>query len=119
MRFDRKEIGSRGEELAVSFLRAQNYKIMTRNYRCRYGEIDIIAEDKGTLVFVEVKTRSSTEFGTGLEAVNYMKIRRIKKTALVYLAEKTVVYNGMRFDVIDIRMENQQNPKITHIKNAF
>jgi len=114
-----KDLGSWGERLAAEFLKKNNYILLTQNFRCTYGEIDIIAKDKGTIVFVEVKTRSSRNYGMGMEAVNYAKIQKIKKTAMAYLLENPFRYNSLRFDVIDINLDNNLNPKIIHIKNAF
>lgn len=115
-----KKLGNWGEKLAVVFLQKNNYSILSRNYHCRYGEIDIVAMDKnGFIVFVEVKTRSSKNFGLGMEAINYTKIQRIKKTAIIYLSERSPKHHGLRFDIIDINLEDAENPEILHIKNAF
>ena len=119
MNLSRKKLGSWGEQLAAEYLKKNNYMLLTRNFRCRYGEIDIIAKEKGSIVFVEIKTRSSRNFGMGMEAVNYTKRQKIKKTAMVYLSENPFKYDNLRFDVIDINLDNSSTPKIIHIKNAF
>ena len=119
MNLSRKKLGNWGEQLAAEFLKRNNYVLLAQNYRCQYGEIDIIAREKDSIVFVEVKTRNSSNFGMGLEAVNYVKIQKIKKTAMAYLSEKPLKYNSLRFDVIDINLSNSSTPEIIHIKNAF
>ena len=106
--------GKYGEALAENYLRKQKYKILERNYKNKIGEIDLIAEDKNVLVFVEVKYRTSAQFGLPSEAVNYYKIQKIQKTAILYLQTNKLEDAEIRFDVIDILGE-----EITHIKNAF
>ena len=76
-----KHLGDRGESYAEDYLRRQGYRILTRNYRTKIGEIDLIADDHGTLVFIEVKTRSSVRYGIPSEAVNYKKKQKIIQTA--------------------------------------
>lgn len=107
-------IGVQGEILATEFLKKKKYKIITTNYKNKIGEIDIIAKHKQTLVFVEVKRRSSTQFGLPREAVTAYKQNKIRKVALSYLQETKQTEHLVRFDVIDIL-----NEQITHIENAF
>ena len=114
-----KQLGAIGEKCAAQFLKNKNYKILEMNFSCCYGEIDIIAKDKNSIVFVEVKTRSSTNFGRGMEAVNFYKQQKLKKAALYYINKKTPVFSNIRFDVIDILIQNDQDIEIIHIKNAF
>lgn len=116
---DNKKIGVLGEKWAVDFLKNRNYNIVAINYRCRYGEIDIIARQRDTIVFVEVKTRNSMNFGRGLEAVNYLKQQKIKKVALDFLSKQKTFFPNMRFDVIDIMVKGEDHIEINHIKNAF
>lgn len=116
---DNKKIGVAGEKLAADFLKRNNYDVLAVNYRCRYGEIDIIAKQGETLIFVEVKTRSSLKFGMGLEAVNYIKQKKIKKVAMSFINEKKVYFSEIRFDVIDIFIKKPRLFEITHVKNAF
>lgn len=106
--------GKYGEALAEKFLLKQKYKIIERNYRNKIGEIDLIAKDDTVLVFVEVKFRSSAVFGLPREAVNAHKIQKIQNAALLFLQEKGLENQEIRFDVVDILGET-----ITHIKNAF
>lgn len=113
---NKREIGGRYEQEAVSFLERKGYLVLETNYRNRYGEIDIIAGKDGLLVFVEVKYRSSSQYGDPLEAVDRWKQRRICRSALYYCSKQA---DGMevpcRFDVIGI----YGNHQIQHIENAF
>ena len=111
---NKKIKGAFGEDLATNYLIKNKYKIIARNYSCAMGEVDIVALDKKTLVFIEVKTRTSQVFGLPREAVNKPKQRHIVKTAQYFRQEYDVFSLEMRFDVIEILDE-----KINHIKNAF
>ncbi len=84
----KQETGKTGEELASKYIEKQGYKIVERNFRCRQGEIDIIAEDKQELVFIEVKTRTNLSYGFPAEAVNYVKQKHINKATKYYLYKK-------------------------------
>ncbi len=111
--------GRQGEDLAVQHLTQQGYCIIQQNYRVSCGEIDIIARDKGVLVFVEVKTRTGSDFGTPAEAVTYRKRQQISKAALVYLQQKRLFGAAARFDVVAILLDHGLEPQIELIKNAF
>lgn len=114
------ETGRLGEALAQEFLVGQRYGIVRTNYRKSYGEIDIIAQDGGTLVFIEVKTRHSSVFGTGFEAVDIRKQRQISRVAQEYLQAHRLDDMPARFDVIAVRLDRANGPAaIDHIKNAF
>ena len=104
--FTNKDLGRKGEAVAASFLERHGCRIVARNYRCRAGEIDIIAEETGpTVRFVEVKTRASDRYGTPAEAVTGGKRARIRKTALHWLAgEASCRYDGFVFDVVEVRV---------------
>ena len=116
----RKEVGAKGEKLAVKFLKRKGYKIVQRNYRCKLGEIDIVARQDRTVVFVEVKTRQTQEFGPPQSAVTAAKKRQISRAALWYIKEKKLVDQSCRFDVIGISSSPEsRKPKIEHIENAF
>jgi putative endonuclease len=115
---ERLRLGKCGEEAAVEFLREQGYKIIARNYRSRFGEIDIIARDKDTLCFVEVKTRHSDRFGTPEEAVTRAKQKQIAKSALSFLKERHLLDTKARFDVVAI-VYSKDKPKTELIKDAF
>ena len=92
---------------------------MDRNYHfSRYGEIDIIALDKNTLCFIEVKTRSSNAFGAPLEAITRTKLDKIRKSALSYLQNSKIFYKNYRIDAISVFLQNTESkPQIIHIKN--
>lgn len=94
--------GRRGEDIAVEHLSRHGYRIIARNYRCRQGEIDIIAMDGGVLAFIEVKTRSSDRFGRPAEAVDAGKQGRIAHAALKYMADEGLTDAEARFDVVSI-----------------
>jgi len=116
--------GKYGEEIAVNYLIKSGYKVIETNYRfSRYGEIDIIALDRATLCFIEVKTRSSERFGTPFEAVTKTKLDKIRKTACSYLQNSKIKYKNFRIDVISVFLSPCQNeessvPEIKHIKNV-
>lgn len=110
-----KFCGSKGEELAIKFLRKKKFKILEQNYSNKIGEIDIIAEDKGVLVFVEVKARETLAFGRPAEAVDRRKQQKLRTTAQVYLMNKNKLECDRRFDVVEVLGEEILN----HIENAF
>ena len=95
------DLGSWGEKLAASYLRKKHYKIIQTGYRCRFGEIDIIAKDKEYFCFIEVKYRTTNDFGNPLEAVDFRKQNQIRKVANYYLMRnKLSEWTPCRFDVI-------------------
>lgn len=110
-------LGQAGEKLAVKFLRKKGYKIREQNYKTKIGEIDIIAEDSGALVFVEVKTRESLEYGHPFEAVNARKRRKIAGVATLYL-KKFDVLPPCRFDIVSICI-NDGRAECELIRDAF
>jgi putative endonuclease len=112
-----KTLGNDGEIAAATFLRGKGYCILHRNYRTPVGEADIIAEDKGITVFVEVKTRSSEAFGSPFEAVDRRKQEKLKRIALYYLKGRKEEL-PVRFDVISIMFKDGRH-EVTHIKEAF
>jgi putative endonuclease len=113
-----KDIGSQGEDLAVSYLMRRKYKILCRNYRCRFGEIDIIACRKKIIAFIEVKTRRSATFGSPQEAIHRAKQRTIVRVAMRYMQEHRIQDAHARFDVIAVR-HTQNGSSIEHITEAF
>lgn len=119
-KFSTQNIGEIGEEYASKFLKKKKYKILERNYRKRYGEIDIIAENKNYIVFVEVKTRHKDSMTSAADAVNRQKQIRIIKTALMYLAENETD-KFCRFDVCEvyINSDNLKLVDINYIEAAF
>ncbi|MBN2538611.1 MAG: YraN family protein [Deltaproteobacteria bacterium] len=113
-----REKGKHGEDIAVARLLQDGYRIIERNYRCRYGEIDIVAMDAGDVIFVEVKSRKSDRFGLPEEAVGTTKQKKISKVALQYLQEKGLTDHNVRFDIVAIRFLPQGN-RVKIIKDAF
>jgi len=114
----RQILGQQGEANAARYLKKKGYRVIKHNYRCSYGEIDLIAQDGDTLVFVEVKTRTSTTFGAPAAAVNFRKQQQISKTAHYFLTEFGQDTDA-RFDVISILQEKGKEMKIDHLTNAF
>ena len=112
--FYKKFLGRVGEEKAAEFLTKKGYKILKTNYKTHAGEIDLIAEDEKTIVFVEVKTRSNDNYGEPCEAVNLKKQEKSVKVATEYLIREKKTDSSCRFDVIEI-----EKGEITHIFDAF
>lgn len=113
----RAEIGALGEQVAVDYLHAMGMRTLARNWRCRYGELDIIAADDnaGAVVFVEVKTRTGDRFGGVAEAVTPAKVRRLRRLAGLWLAQQTGQWAAVRIDVVTVRIGRRRTPEITHI----
>ena len=118
---DNRGIGDLGEALAAAFLEGNNYRILERNYRCKGGEVDIVARDPRdkSLVFVEVKTRRDLSYGVPQLAVTPFKQRQISKAAQTWLARNRQQDANARFDVIAILLAESGPHKIEHIENAF
>jgi len=112
-------VGNRGEELAAAFLERNGYAIVERNFRCKGGEVDIVAKDGNTLVFIEVKSRKTLTYGVPQLAVTPFKQRQISKAALTWLARNHKHDSPARFDVIAILLNSNYLHQIEHIKNAF
>ncbi len=103
-----REIGKIGEDLACEILTGSGYKIIERNYFARFGEIDIIAKENNDLVFIEVKYRKDEGFGSALDAVTRKKLKKIHKSALIYLSEKGLTNVDWRVDVIGISPDTKK-----------
>ncbi|MBI1920724.1 MAG: YraN family protein [Geobacter sp.] len=114
-----KTLGELGEEIAVAFLKGRKFRIIERNFRCKCGEIDIVARDGKTFVFVEVKTRRTASYGPPQLAVTPFKQRQNSKAALTWLASKKMQDVPARFDVVAIVLRDHAIPEIEHIRNAF
>lgn len=112
-------LGARGEAIAAAYLLGQKFTILARNFRSKAGEVDIVARDGKTIVFVEVKTRRTLSFGPPQASVNPFKQRQISKAALTWLAKNRLHDAAARFDVIAILLRDHQVPEIDHIRNAF
>ena len=114
--------GSEGEKRVAEFLRRRGFSIIKRNYLCRYGEIDIIAENEEFLLFVEVKTRKANSMVSGAQAVDAFKQRRILLTATDYIA-KTETETPARFDIAEVTVYNKEDGnlgyRLNYIENAF
>lgn len=114
-----KSTGTRGEDIAATFLKKQGYKIVEKNHHQRYGEIDIIAREGDTLVFVEVKTRRSDKYGNPLEAIDRRKQQKMSLVALGYLNNNKMMDCAARFDVVAIMLQANQAPQIELVRDAF
>ncbi|MDD5662032.1 MAG: YraN family protein [Candidatus Omnitrophica bacterium] len=111
-------LGIQAEAKAAEFLKASGYQILRRNYRSKLGEVDIIARDRDTVCFVEVKCRLSDKFGKGSEAVSGKKQGQLAKAALSFLKENNLLGKSARFDVVSLDSCGPEE-KVTLIKNAF
>ncbi|RPH40064.1 MAG: YraN family protein [Desulfobulbaceae bacterium] len=112
-------LGRKGEELAASFLQQRNFTLLARNYRGRTGEIDIIAREGKTTVFIEVKTRQKGASYFPAEAVTVRKQRQISRTAQEFILQHKIQNQPARFDVISVSLNQDGTPEIDHIANAF
>jgi putative endonuclease len=114
----RAEIGELGEQLAVEHLVAQGLIVLDRNWRCRYGELDVVAVDSATrtAVFVEVKTRTTDLFGGVAQAVPPDKVRRLRRLAGLWLASHDGGWAAVRIDVVGVRIGRRRRPEITHLR---
>ena len=119
MTFLRQKLGESGEELACRELGARGYAIVARRYRTRYGELDIVARDGDFVVFVEVKLRTTGEFGDAAESVTPWKQRRVVAMAVDYLSRNGLTDRPCRFDVVAVDIQDSGVPKVTVIPGAF
>lgn len=116
--YKNKKIGKLGEQIASDYLKNIGYSIIIRNFMCKQGEIDIIAQYKKEIVFIEVKTRTSLNYGYPVEAVNNIKQKHIEKTAQYYLYKTNINNTYIRIDVIEIYLYKNRY-KINHIKQIL
>ncbi len=114
----KRKLGMWGEGIAARYLQDKGYNILDKNYYTRNGELDIICEKNDKLVFVEVKTRKNTSFGSPEEAITRKKINHLRQAALIYLNSVERPYKEIRFDVITILVEGNKEI-INHIEQAF
>lgn len=110
----RIDSGERGEDRASRALRARGYRVVERNFRCRLGELDAVAFDGTTLVFVEVRSRADARFGGGLAAIGTAKQRQVARVAAAYIALRRPRFDGCRFDVVAITGE-----ELVIVQDAF
>jgi len=115
---EKLEFGKDAEEMAARFLESKGYRVIKRNYKNKFSEIDIIAKDKGVICFIEVKARHSKLFGEPCEAISPVKQRQISKAAICYLKENNLLECLARFDVVSL-LYAQDLPEIDLIKDAF
>jgi putative endonuclease len=114
----KKILGDKGERKVAEYLKKHKYKIVARNYSCKLGEIDIIAENKEYIVFVEVKTRAEGQMFEAREAVNYSKQQKIIKTATFYLGSQGFDKQP-RFDVAEVIVDTKGKMQVNYFENAF
>lgn len=112
------ELGASAEESACRYLLDQGHQLLARNYRCRYGEIDLIMGDGSTIVFVEVRMRSRTDYGSGAESVDARKQGRLLRSAEHYLKRHGKLLASCRFDVVSIHRAGKED-RLKWIRNAF
>ncbi|MBD3184020.1 YraN family protein [Candidatus Poribacteria bacterium] len=116
----RKRLGEKGESVAAKFLKRKGYSIIEKNFSCKLGEIDIIAEKDNTIIFTEVRTKNTDEFGTPQESITPNKIKHISRVALYYIKANKLFKRSCRFDVIAVNYANNfKKPSVEHIENAF
>lgn len=113
----RRRLGIEGENIAAGYLQSKGYRIVERNFRCRLGEIDMIARYKNYLVFVEVRAKSGPGYGMPQESITPRKMEKLRRLALFYLARRPLGELNVRFDVVAVDFAGE--PKVTHIENAF
>ncbi len=112
------KIGKYGEDLACAYLKTKGYKIIERNFRIRGGEIDIIALDGKTLVYVEVKTRTTFEFGRPEESITWQKLKFLERVAKFYRASRPNLPAQERIDMVSVNLKDNQTYRVNLIKNA-
>jgi putative endonuclease len=116
---ERLELGRLGEALAAARLEAAGLRVVTRNWRCREGEIDLVAAGRGLLVFCEVKTRRGHGYGSPAAAVTHTKQARLRRLAAAYLAASAVPPCRIRFDVVAVTWPRRGEPDAVHLEGAF
>ena len=118
----RQRLGTRGEDLAVAELQRQGLEILARNWRCRLGEIDVVAaetvEGRTTVVFCEVKCRSGLGFGDPLEAITWAKLRRLRSLTAEWMGAHPVRAHAIRIDAIGVLLLRGQQPRVSHVRAA-
>ncbi len=116
----RKEIGRRGEELAADHLVTKGWQLIARNWSTKLGELDIVADDENQLIFVEVRTTTSQQYGLGFQSVNYRKQQQVRRLALQFLQQMDYQHLPIRFDVISVLLSKDlQLVTLEHLEGAF
>ena len=113
---NKRELGKKGEGLACKALEKEGYRIIDKNFSCKQGELDIIAEEKGTICFIEVKSRTSISYGLPEESVTNWKQRKLLKVAFIYIEKKRIKPMDMRFDIVSVDLKTNET---RIIRNAF
>jgi putative endonuclease len=111
-------LGQQGEQLAAEYLQRAGFRILARDWRCAEGEIDIVAADRRTLVACEVKTRSSTRYGTPLEAVTRKKRGRLRRLAVCWVLANGVLFDEVRVDVVEVLKDERGDFAIEHVRGV-
>ena len=111
-------LGKHGEQLAAEYLQQAGFRILARNWRCAEGEIDIVMVDRRALVACEVKTRSSTEYGTPLEAITRQKRRRLRRLAVSWVLAHGVLFDEVRVDAVEVLRDRQGGFTIEHVRGV-
>ena len=119
MALKRLQFGGEGESTAIAFLKENGYRILEKNFRFNLGEIDVIAEQAGVIVFIEVKARLDHEFGHPFDALTPTKQKKIIQTAQSFLVQKRIPDKPMRFDVVALTLDPPDTWKIELLENAF
>lgn len=114
----RTSFGRRGDELAANHYRRLGFTVLEQNFRCREGEIDIVAERDSLLVFCEVKTRHTSRWGEPSEAVGFRKQQRLRRLAACWLADRRPRFRDLRFDVVSVIIRDEES-EVTLIADAF
>lgn len=119
MNSNSRNLGVLGEKIAAEHLKKSHYEVIKSNYRCRFGEIDLIAYKNNTYIFVEVKTRRSLSFGRPVEAINKEKRMHLLRTGQYYIQNFNLNGYNFRFDAIEVMVFHAKPPKVNHIENIM
>jgi putative endonuclease len=115
----KKDLGKKGEEIAEKYLIKSGYKIIERNFRTKYGEIDLICEKDSSIIFIEVRTKSNLEFVSPEESISSKKIDHIKNSSLDYLSKNKKKYKDIKFEFIGILISSKNDYKLNHLKDII
>jgi putative endonuclease len=115
----KKALGSWGEQVAAKYLHGLGYEIVCRNYRCRYGELDLVCRLGGVWCFVEVKARKSLQYGDGLAAITAVKQKHLRGAAQYFLSRHNLAEAAARFDIVAIQYRSAVDYEISLVQNAF
>lgn len=119
MTTERRALGAYGERVAAKHLEDLGLVVLDRNWRCPDGEVDLILRDGDDIVFCEVKTRRGDRFGSPAEAIDQRKIRKLRQLAQRWLTQSGTRWDGIRFDVVEVRAQGRRAPRVAHIRAAF